>query len=128
MSSLHAELAEPQELVDRLLDHVSVDVIIRPGSGMSIADDWWEARVDALGVAVAGMGVNAALDELATTVCAETRRRADEGMLETQMPLLIRLAVAELRDQLRDLLDANARLDHPGIEPEPDGAIAAVHG
>src|SRR4051812_33538236 len=111
MSVPRAEMVVlPAKQLDSLLDHVEIQVDVVPGSGLGVGTHWWAATLDVLNVGAVGLGIENALDELTVAVRDEIRSRSAETISGQEVPVLLRLWIADERGQLRNLLDSCIRL------------------
>jgi hypothetical protein len=103
-----ADVLVPRTLLESLVADAPVQVALRPGTGHRLDADWWEAGIDALGIAHCDFGLDAALIGLVGRVRAALR----DGLLDTADPgdarLVLRLHLASLDGTLGKLLERSA--------------------
>jgi hypothetical protein len=100
-----------------LVSGQDIDVGLSPGSGPSLSQDWWSARVDSLDIEHTGYGVDDTLVELTRKVRGAVRERLAEGDYDqASLPVILRLWMADQEQRLRTVLEEEARLYDPDYE------------
>ena len=90
--------------IDRILARTAVQTALTPGTGLNIASDWWDARIDELGISHCDYGIDAAVSGLAMKVSNALDDEAFDDCEPQHAALVLKLHLASLDGTLWRLL------------------------
>ena len=96
--------APSYELLRRHVENVPLAVAVTPGTGLNIHSDWWDARIEDIGISHCDYGLDKAVSGLAMRV----RNALEDGALDDcgqrNSALALRLHLARLDGDLMEIL------------------------
>ena len=90
--------------IDRILARTAVQTALTPGTGLNIASDWWDARIDELGIAHCDYGIDSAVSGLALKLSNALDDEALDDCEPQHAALVLKLHLARLDGTLWRLL------------------------
>ena len=94
----------PQSVLRSVAASAPVSVSVTPGTGLNIASDWWDARIDDLDISHCDYGIDAAVSGLALKLGNALDDEAFDDCEPQHAALVLKLHIARLDGTLWRLL------------------------
>ena len=98
----------PSWLLERLHTRSSLHVTVKPGTGLNLTSDWWDASIEELGISHCDYGIDTAVSGLAMKIS----NALDDGVFDDCDPqnaaLVLKLYLAKLDGSMWKLLNESA--------------------
>ena len=101
-------LTPNRDTIDRILERTAVQTALTPGTGMNLNSDWWDARIDELGISHCDYGIDAAVSGLAMKLSNALDDEAFDDCEPQHAALVLKLHLARLDGTLSQLLQDSA--------------------
>ena len=97
-------LPPSRDTIERILARTAVQTVLAPGTGLNLNSDWWDARIDELGISHCDYGIEAAVSGLAMKISNALDDEAFDDCEPQHAALVLKLHLARLDGTLRRLL------------------------
>ena len=97
-------LTPNRDTIERILERTAVQTALTPGTGLNLNSDWWDARIDELGIAHCDYGIDSAVSGLALKLSNALDDEAFDDCEPQHAALVLKLHLARLDGTLWRLL------------------------
>ena len=94
--------------IERILARTEVQTVLAPGTGLNLNSDWWDARIDELGISHCDYGIDAAVSGLAVKLSNALDDEAFDDCEPQHAALVLKLYLAKLDGSMWKLLNESA--------------------
>ena len=108
IATLEPSVTVPQSVLRSVAASAPVSVSVTPGTGLNLNSDWWDARIDELGISHCDYGIDAAVSGLAVKLSNALDDEAFEDCEPQHAALVLKLHLARLDGTLSQLLQNSA--------------------
>ena len=106
-STYSPSFAVPVQVLEGIVAGIEPKVLVTPGTGLNLNSDWWDARIDELGIAHCDYGIDAAVEGLAMKLSNALDDEVFDDCEPQHAALVLKLHLARLDGTLARLLQGS---------------------